>query len=276
MNKIVEPKSKYRLTLEQEKEVINFIKLLREESKAPRKEVSIAVCKTLFFDYGIQPTINLVYSLTKFGSMSDIGEDVKEFWEKVRTTAKVTIEANGVPEDLQSTFGQQLSLLWFRAMEFATQNFTQEKERLGNEISTLFNDLSQAKAVSLIFENRAAVAEEKTNQVIETLTKAEQVAHDFKTEARVIIEQLKNNNTELQKQLNDLKNDLIDARKQFSDDLSAERKLRFDNEAYAKDERSRLLKQVDDTRQFYEKLIKDKDEALKASRASQFAPTNAK
>ena len=116
------------------KELIDTLKT----KKLGRQGLVLAVCRTLFYDYGIQPGANTVHNLIKQGSMTDIHSDVQLFWSELRELSKVSVNIAGVPEEVTSLFGTQLHALWDKAAEQAHSGFVEAMREIENE-RLLFN-----------------------------------------------------------------------------------------------------------------------------------------
>ena len=116
------------------KELIDTLKT----KKLGRQGLVLAVCRTLFYDYGIQPGANTVHNLIKQGSMTDIHSDVQLFWSELRELSKVSVNIAGVPEEVTSLFSTQLHALWDKAAEQAHSVFVEAMREIENE-RLLFN-----------------------------------------------------------------------------------------------------------------------------------------
>lgn len=86
---------------------------------ARRQDLSHHACKRLFFDLGIRPSVTTVRELTQTGSASDIPRDIESFWETVRSTLRVRVEAGAIPEALQQRAGELLAELFAEARQHA-------------------------------------------------------------------------------------------------------------------------------------------------------------
>lgn len=86
---------------------------------ARRQDLSHHACKRLFFDLGVRPSVTTVRDLTQTGSASDIPRDIESFWEMVRSTLRVRVEAGAIPEPLQQRAGELLAELFAEARRHA-------------------------------------------------------------------------------------------------------------------------------------------------------------
>ena len=98
-----------------------------KEAGKPRREVSLAVCKLMFYEMNIQPASSSVYKITRFGSMTDIQADIRFFWNQLREASQVTVNVAGVPEEVTALFSSQMLSMWEMAMNSATRTYEQER-----------------------------------------------------------------------------------------------------------------------------------------------------
>lgn len=98
-----------------------------KEAGKPRREVSLAVCKLMFYEMNIQPASSSVYKITRFGSMTDIQADIRFFWNQLREASQVTVNVAGVPDEVTALFSSQMLSMWEMAMNSATRTYEQER-----------------------------------------------------------------------------------------------------------------------------------------------------
>jgi hypothetical protein len=98
-------------------------------SGARRHDLSLHACKRLFFDAGVRPSVTVVREFTQTGSASDIPRDIEAFWENLRLTMRVRIDAGVIPESLQSRAGEMLAALFAEAHEHAREALEATRER---------------------------------------------------------------------------------------------------------------------------------------------------
>ena len=110
-------------------EIINELKA----KNLGRQGLVLAVCRALFYDFGIQPGANIVHNLIKQGSMTDVHRDVHLFWSELRELSKVTVNVAGVPEEVTNLFGSQLHALWDKAVEQAFNVFAGAMQDIEND-----------------------------------------------------------------------------------------------------------------------------------------------
>ncbi|WP_244816704.1 DNA-binding protein [Caballeronia sp. Lep1P3] len=97
---------------------------------ARRQDLSLHACKRLFFDLGIRPSVTTVRDLTQTGSASDIPRDIDAFWETVRSTLRVRIEAGDIPETLRERAGELIAELFAEARLQAHAALEENRARL--------------------------------------------------------------------------------------------------------------------------------------------------
>jgi len=101
---------------------------------ARRQDLSHHACKRLFFDLGIRPSVTTVRDLTQTGSASDIPRDIEAFWETVRSTLRVRVEAGGIPEALQQRAGELLAELFAEARLHADAALQAKHAQIGESV----------------------------------------------------------------------------------------------------------------------------------------------
>lgn len=106
---------------------------------ARRHELSQHACRRLFFDLGVRPSVTTVRDLTQVGSATDIPRDIDAFWETVRSSVRVRVEAGGIPQALQERAGELLAELFVEARQ-------QAGIALDGQRSQINEDLRRAEA----------------------------------------------------------------------------------------------------------------------------------
>lgn len=112
---------------------------------ARRPELSQHACRRLFFDLGVRPSVTLVRELTQTGSASDIPRDIEAFWENLRSTLRVRVDAGALPESLQQRAGELLGALFAEAHQHARLELDAERERLDASVETARTQASEAE-----------------------------------------------------------------------------------------------------------------------------------
>ncbi|WP_250474382.1 DNA-binding protein [Caballeronia sp. GAFFF1] len=101
---------------------------------ARRHELSQHACRRLFFDLGIRPSVTTVRDLTQVGSATDIPRDIDAFWETVRSSVRVRVEAGGIPQALQERAGELLAELFVEARQQAGIALDDERSRISEDL----------------------------------------------------------------------------------------------------------------------------------------------
>lgn len=112
-----------------EEKLVLLAKELKDAGK-PRREVTLAICKTMFYELNTQPASSSVYKITRFGSMTDIQADIRFFWNQLREASQMTVNVAGVPEEVTALFSNQMLEMWDKAITLAASTFDQERDQL--------------------------------------------------------------------------------------------------------------------------------------------------
>lgn len=198
---------------------------LAEKFKS-RKDLSRETASLLFFRYGIYPSVQLVHSYTKLGSLTDINKDLDEFWRTIREKARVQIQGVGLPEDILTKTGEVLGELWSLALEKAN-------ESLAALTAETLEKVDQARLVAQHAEERMELALNAADQAKNEAAEANQQREHAE---RLLAVERNEKNGALQQVAETEKKAAaaIEARRQaeaqFSADLQAERQARQQSE----------------------------------------------
>jgi hypothetical protein len=115
----------------------------------------------LFFTHGIYPSGQNVYQAIRYGSLADISADLREFWEDIRTKAKVRINAP-LPDVLLDKFSVSLSDAWDIACAEAANSFAHDRENMRIIMDSMSQDVTESRrmhtlAIEEIAETRYAL-----------------------------------------------------------------------------------------------------------------------
>ncbi|ALT77161.1 DNA-binding protein [Paucibacter sp. KCTC 42545] len=94
---------------------IEALKTRFSETKTLYREA----CALLFFRYGITPTASKLYQYVRKGSMSAPADALFNFWEELRSKARVQIDHPALPEALKVAAADAVQVLWGQATELA-------------------------------------------------------------------------------------------------------------------------------------------------------------
>ena len=103
-------------------------------------------CALLFFRHGITPTTNKHYQYVRKGSMSAPADALNNFWEELRSKARIEIDHPDLPSDVKDAAATAIATLWRQASAAAR-----------DELRVLRDDVSQ-QLVSAQTENHAALS----------------------------------------------------------------------------------------------------------------------
>ncbi len=110
-----------------------------------RRDLSRQVAGLLFFQYGLNPSIDLVRSYTARGSKSDLAVDLQDFWADVREKGRIKLPGVELPDDLLERQSGVLGDLWRLALERATETLDAERTQAREQVD-------QARAAALQVE----------------------------------------------------------------------------------------------------------------------------
>ena len=85
-----------------------------------RASLSKAVAGLLFFQHSLRPTVQLIHSYTRRGSLTDISKDLKEFWESLRQQSALSLD---VSPEFKTQAASLLMQIWQVAKQQADQQF---------------------------------------------------------------------------------------------------------------------------------------------------------
>jgi len=226
-----------------------------------RKDLSRETAAMLFFRYGLYPSVQLVYSYTRKGSLTDISKDLDEFWRSIRDKARVRIEGVDLPEDVLAKTGEVIGSLWALAVEKANDSLDGQRAeaqaqvahaRLAAEQAEQRMEQAIAEAAQAKADAAAAHAQREEAERLLAVERAEKLAalqRAADAEAQTAQE--------------------VDARRQaearFSADLEAEREARRQSEERLAGEVRFAKMQIDEAREL-SRVLKERLTAVESDR----------
>ena len=230
-----------------------------KESGRTRREVTLAICKIMFYEMNLQPASSSVHKITRFGSMTDIQSDIRLFWAQLRKASQITVNVAGVPDDVIALFSSQMLELWDKAIKTSSATFDQERDHIIAESEHNKIQLSELRS------NLDAITSELTKL---KLTK-EQLEQDFtacKNQSETELSVAHNEIKLLREQLADSKRliDLKEAQLQsnaesYTSQLQAELERHSRDQEYLDGQWKASMMQVEEARQLVERLRIDRD-----------------
>ena len=209
------------------------------------KELYREVCALLFFRHGIIPTTNKLYQFVRKGSMSAPADALNNFWDELRSKARVEIDQPDLPEEIKETAAAAIAALWRQASAAAREELRTLREEAAAGLASSQDDLQAARERYAVLEgtidtlreelNRASAATDATRVELES----ERRAHAASA-ARI---------QELQRQIADLQAAQEAARTTFSAELDKARAAVNEAVERAAATERRALLEVDDERQ---------------------------
>lgn len=123
------------MSLDQDRQIIRDELEVLRLAGARRQELSLHACKRLFFDLGIRPSMAAVRDLTQTGSASDIPKDIDQFWERIRSVARVKVGAGAIPKALEDRAGELLGALYEEAINHARSALDDERGEIQSQLA---------------------------------------------------------------------------------------------------------------------------------------------
>lgn len=127
----------------------------RLASAGSRQEMTRIAATLLFFEYDIYPSAKTVYRYTQRGSMGDINSDLRKFWQTLRASGRVNLEAPMLPDGLAGRFSAALGEVWTLALAAADATLDGEREELVAHEAKIQNKLENAHRDKIAAENAA-------------------------------------------------------------------------------------------------------------------------
>lgn len=187
-----------------------------------RQEKTRETAALLFFSHGIYPSAKLVHSYTRHGSMTDINNDLREFWADLREKSRVKIEAPMLPAEVVSLFSDGLAKLWDHAMEKAHAALDGERQQAAEEVAKAQLEATEAERLRRIAD---AHAEEMAQEVRDERERRE-VAERNVAAMAAELEELQSSLAKWHAQAESESTARREAEERFSRDLEAERAAR--------------------------------------------------
>jgi chromosome segregation ATPase len=110
-----------------------------------RRDLTRQVAGLLFFQFGLNPSIDLVRAYTGRGSKTDLAVDLQDFWRDVRDKGRIKLPGVELPDDLIERQSGVLGDLWRLALERATETLDAERTQAREQVD-------QARAAALQVE----------------------------------------------------------------------------------------------------------------------------
>lgn len=230
-----------------------------KESGRPRREVTLSVCKIMFYEMNQQPASSSVHKITRFGSMTDIQGDIRFFWAELRNASQISVNVAGVPDDVIALFSSQMLELWDKAIKTASATFDQERDQIITESEHTKIQLSELRS------NLDAITSELTQLELAK----EQLEQDFtthKNQSETDLSVAHNEIKLLREQLADAKRTIDQKEAQlqsnaenYASQLQAELERHSRDQEYLDGQWRASMMQVEEARQMVEQLRTDRD-----------------
>lgn len=123
-----------------------------------RRAKTFAAAEWLFFEKSLYPSAALVRSVTEQGSLSDINDDLRDFWQEVRRRGSPSASSlPGLPDHLASAFTPAIEAMWLSALDAANVSVASARESFSRAVA----DARRAADVSreLVEDARARLAD---------------------------------------------------------------------------------------------------------------------
>ena len=234
----------YNLAMSIEIEIQTDVDALRgrfPDTKSLYREV----CALLFFRYGITPTTNKLYQFVRKGSMSAPADALTQFWDELRSKARVEIDHPDLPPELKAIAAEAIASIWRQASAGARAELAELRIELRANVeraeaeSNESHEAAEASRLKVInLEQELHDAEEASRSTTVEL-EAERRAHAASA-ARI---------QELQRLVDELRAEQTRQREGFSADLAKAREAVEAAAARAESAERRALLEIDQERQ---------------------------
>lgn len=122
-----------------------------------RRDKSKLAAASLFFEHGIYPSAPSVRLITQHGSLTDINEDLRVFWQDLRERAGPSAAIPGIPPDLAGAFGPAIQALWAVALAAADQHLAVDRQAAQDAVQAAQSAAGEDR--TRLEESRAQVAQ---------------------------------------------------------------------------------------------------------------------
>ncbi len=202
-----------------------------------RQELSFETAKLLFFQYGLHPSVQLVYEFTQRGSMGDLSTDMRAFWAWLRTSTQERLSVPGMPATLVGRQGELLSEIWRLAHEKALEALAEQRQAIDAKLVEASKETEAARAARLLADEGRVRAEQDAVQAKQDADSARAALEA--TERTVAVERSQKaaaleSADRWHKAADNEKLERERAQAQFSRDLASEREGREKEIAWAK------------------------------------------
>lgn len=210
-----------------------------------RTEKTREAAATLFFTYGIYPSAQKVHAVTRHGSLSDINDDLRQFWQDLRSRAKVQLDLPEFPREIGEAFSESLRQVWELANQRANQALDGARAEARQEVDAAQEQLRMANerhamAVGQAESLQANLDEERRLRVV-----LERQVEGLKVEVQMLGEQA----AIWKSQAEEEGAKLLRSEQRFVDEIAQERSARQrDNELFSNEMNFAKL-QIDRARQ---------------------------
>lgn len=173
----------------------------------------------LFFTHGIYPSAAVVRDCIGVGSLTDVNNDLRSFWDDLRHKGAVKLSAPMLPEPVVELFGEALAKVWQLASEKARVALEEERTEVVGLVAQAQREAAEAQRLRLVSDASAAAREAELRQEREKRAVAETRAQAQAAE----IEALHASIVQWQRQVEAEAQARQDAEERFSRDLEAQR-----------------------------------------------------
>lgn len=226
---------------------------------AAREQMSRGTASLLFFRFNLYPSVQLVHSYTRWGSVTDISKDVDAFWAELRATGRLRLDGAGVPDELAEEAGKLLGRMYEIARDKATSSLDALRDECRQEVRQAQDEAQQAAQARLVAEDSARVLQEKLEQAVTQRQEAEQAAALTQAaldQARIEIGQWK-------EQFERERAERVRAEEQFSRDLASQEAQRKASEERLNGEIKFAKMQIEEARA-HGRDMQERNKALEA------------
>ncbi len=187
-----------------------------------RQEKTRLTASLLFFGHGIFPSAKTVHKFTRHGSMGDINNDLREFWNDIRERGQSKLQLPMLPDGLVAELAVSLGKLWESALAKANAALDGEREEMAGQVEAANAAVQRANQERQYAEERAEEALAALRGETERREAAERRVEAMGAEIEGLQEALAQWREKADKESQSRQ----DAEERFSRDLEAERTAR--------------------------------------------------
>lgn len=224
-----------------------------------REQMSRATASLLFFHFDLYPSVQLVHSYTRWGSVTDISKDVDAFWAELRANGRLRLEGAGVPDELADEAGKLLGRMYEIAREKANASLDALRDECLAEVRQAKDEARQAIEARQVAEASLREMQAKLDLAVS----GKQAAEQDTALAQASLGQAREEIAQWKEQFERERAERLRAEEQFSRDLAAQDAQRKASEERLNGEINFAKMQIEEARSHGRELL-ERNKALEA------------